>query len=502
MPIAEHVIHLESGRLAADTPASSVDRLVGRALAHGENGIVIHFHGGLVSYTKGTRTAEALQGEYLEAGAYPVFFLWESGVVETIVNNLGSISKEVFFKVSWKRLSNIVMRKLGQSDSQRAGGVLPPVDDADVQDAIDRALDDHDPTALEATAPPIDREIAELSDHEARILEAELALDFQLSAEIEKVSRGLRTPAEVQADAAARSGTVRVSTATLMDPAALDELVDRHDRAERGLLETAMLIRRLVSVAGGVVKRFITGRDHGFHATIVEELLRGLYLANAGGIVWGQMKTDTADAFGGDVAVHGGDAFLAALNQQLEPAAPPRIVLVGHSAGAVFVSEFLAHADEVLPPEVVFDVVLQAPAATFAKFSETLTTHRQRIAGFRMFSMDDEREQADQLVPFLYPHSLLYFVSGVVEGDVDMPLLGMQRFYDTADFPAPEHADLRAPRQFLGEADDRTVWSVTADDAPAGHQSQARKHGAFDDEDPATLASVKHIIRNGFEVCG
>ena len=36
-----------------------------------------------------------------------------------------------------------------------------------------------------------------------------------------------------------------------------------------------------------------------------------------------------------------------------------------------------------------------------------------------MFTMTDENEKKDRLVPVIYPHSLLYLVSGVVEPEVD-----------------------------------------------------------------------------------
>jgi pimeloyl-ACP methyl ester carboxylesterase len=499
VPVDEHVVHLEGGRLAADTPAAAVDQLVTRAIDHGGNGIVIHFHGGLVSYARGIATAETLHREYLAADAYPVFFVWESGVTETIVNNLGSVAKEAFFKLAWKRLTDIVLRKFGQTDEQRAGGALPPVDDEAVQAAIDRALDEEDPADLRATEPAV-APVAELTPAEEFLLEQELFLDPELRAEIQRISNALLTPEEVEQDVAARSGTVRGSTETLMDPAALSTLVDRPDPAERGVLEVAAMIRKLVSIGAKVIKRFAAGRDHGFHATIVEEILRALYAANVGGILWGQMKRDTADAFGGDPDAHGGDAFLAALNDRIDPADPPRIVLVGHSAGAIFVSRFIARADDLLPPAVVFDVVLEAPAATFAVAAKTISEHEGRIDGFRMFSMDDERERADSLVPFLYPHSLLYFVSGVVEDEVDMPLLGMERFHDPDDFPAAAHPDLATVRSFLARSADRAVWAVTARDSPPGLRTEARKHGDFDDRDPATLGSVKHIIRTGFGV--
>lgn len=498
MNVHDHVIHVENGKLASDTPVATVDGIVDRALAHGGKGIVVHFHGGLVSYDKGLATATKLHAEYLDADAYPIFFVWESGLVETVVNNLGQIGDEQFFKLAWKRLANIALRKAGQSIGQRAAGTLPAVDDLDVQAAIDAAVTTHDDAPLVASEPTIGDDVEELTEVEQFMLEQELTRDLELTLTIQQISNGLRTPTEVEADRTARSGTIRGSTETLMDPEVLDELVERPDPAERGFVTTVMMIKKVVSIGASVINRFVQHRDHGFHATVVEELLRGLYLANVGGVVWNQMKLDTADAFGDDEQAHAGTALLAALRDRIDPHDPPKITLIGHSTGAVYISELLGKADTVLPPSIRFGVVFEAPASTFEKASATVEQHAARISGFRMFCMDEERELDDRLVPVIYPHSLLYFVSGVVEPDADTPIIGMQRFHDRTDYPDGDYPEVGPARDFIAQSADRAAWSITDAQAPEGQRTAATKHGAFDDEDPATLASVKHIIENGF----
>jgi hypothetical protein len=498
VPIADHIVHLENGVLASDTPPAVVEHIVDAALSHGGNGLVLHFHGGLVKYSKGKSIAEKLCDEYLAAGAYPVFFVWESGLIETIINNLDQIGRESFFRLLWKRLANIALRKMGQDTTQRAANELPEVDDASVQAAIDTALATQDPALLLGGEPQVDATVAELTAVEGLALEAEFETDPELTMAIERISNGLRTPAEIEADRTRRAVTVQGSTETLMDPAALDALVDRPDPTQRGLISTGRMIKAIVAIAASVISRFGGGRDHGFHATVVEEILRELYLANAGHLIWSQMKQDTADAFGPDEDTHGGTAFLARLRYGLDGHAPPKVTLVGHSTGAVYISEFLDKADELLPPAVTFGVILEAPAASFVKTAATLRRHAARIDGFRMFTMSDERERADRLVPVLYPHSLLYFVSGVVEGDADTPIVGMQRFYDPARYPDVDFPAIAAVRSFVEADATRVAWSVTAGGTPVGFGTEATKHGAFDDEDAATLASVKHIIGRGF----
>jgi hypothetical protein len=497
MAVQNHVIHLENGRLAADTPPDAVRSLVGRALEHGGNGIVVHFHGGLVNYANGMATAESLHGEYLDAGAYPVFFVWESGLIETITNNLDQIRREEIFRLIWKRLVNIVLRKIGQSDTDRSFGVLPPIDDATVQTAIDRAVLADERLPLDQAEPAVPDGIEDLTEAERQTLMDELLLDPELPSAIEEISNGLRPPAQVEADMVSRAATVQGSSATLMDPRALDELVERPDPTSRGVVSTMTMIKAIVSIAARIIHRFTRGRDHGFHATVVEEILRGLYLANVGELIWTQIKQDTADAFGADETVHGGTAFLTALRDALGTDPPPHITLVGHSTGAVYISEFLDRVTEILPDTVRFGVVFEAPAATLAKAAATIESHSSRITGFRMFTMDDSHERQDRLVPVLYPHSLLYFVSGVVEPSADTPLVGMHRFYDPSRFPDGEFPAIKIVRDFVGHSDG-AAWSVTAPEAPLGWRSEATTHTAFDYEDRPTLSSVKQIIRNGF----
>ena len=91
MPM-DHEIHLENGHLAADSPTDHVSRLVRRALDEaGAGGIVLHFHGGLVSLPEGRAIAKRLTPFYCKSHAFPIFFVWESGLLETLGNNLGEL---------------------------------------------------------------------------------------------------------------------------------------------------------------------------------------------------------------------------------------------------------------------------------------------------------------------------------------------------------------------------------------------------------------------------
>src|ERR1051326_6028432 len=103
------------------------------------------------------------------------------------------------------------------------------------------------------------------------------------------------------------------------------------------------------------------------------------------------------------------------------------ITLVGHSTGAVYINNLINRAAQALP-NTKFNVVLLAPASRMDDFALVLGKHNNSIANFRMFSMTDASEAKDHLLGIIYPRSLLYFISGVLEGEADVPIVGMNRF--------------------------------------------------------------------------
>jgi hypothetical protein len=118
-----------------------------------------------------------------------------------------------------------------------------------------------------------------------------------------------------------------------------------------------------------------------------------------------------------------------------------------------------------------------------------------RIAGLRIFGMGDELERKDAILSAVYPASLLYFVSGVLEDDRDMPLLGMERYYG----PPYERAgfeDLAYVREFDFLKRQRAfAWSnVTGNE---GANCDMSSHGGWI-QSPQTLNSVLYIVRSGY----
>ncbi len=493
-----HHIHLQNGKFAGTSPDDLLQAFVQFAAAPPPQGWVVHFHGGLVSRASAVTTAELLLPKYEAAGAYPFFFVWESGPWETIRNNLRDISQEPFFQQLLIRLKQYLLPKLGVSPGAEES--LASTVEAMGQPEF---LAGEDVPFDELPVPPAGLSTTDISEAE---LERELANDpalkrayHELQARVAAAQRGTMTEAVIEGIPEPGVLPSPASQSDLFGPQAQGNAANE----SLGIGWAARTALVAVRVGRRVISRFIKQRDHGWYTTIVEELLRELYVDSIGStFFWKQMKKDTADAFGGDPLQQGGSAFLDQL-QKLVPSGttPPRVTLVGHSAGATFVSQFLLAAHRVLPKEFLFDVVLLAPAVDCELFSAAIDTNR--IRNIRVFGMSDSLESQDALLRPLsanlravYPRSLLYFVSGLLETVVDLPLVGMQRFYDKSHYASDSFPALKKVRGFLLHAPDRQVWSVA--DNGAGRQCTATHHGAFDDEDAATLASVMHIVRQGF----
>jgi hypothetical protein len=512
-----HAIHLENGHFSdqTETHAGDIDRMLDACFASPPTaGLAIHFHGGLVSLKSGKGIAHDLGAKYQEAGAYPVFFVWESGPVETIVNNWGDIAREPVFRELVRKGVEFALGKLG--DAIGAKGTAPaPVDPARVAADLDAWY-----AGTDAIPPYAGHEIrpaaagaraAAQPDYMYQMeIQANLEADPRFTTAVTEVANGLLAPAERESS---KGGGTRAATSTLMDPAALVDVADQPEPGQKGLITMAKLAVRVAKVVYRVTTRCLAGRDHGLYGTVVEEVLRGFYGDKLGqAVFWNQMKKDTEDAFDPAPAPAGreagGLALLQGLKTRLEAGHPaPRITLIGHSTGAIYICRFIERADQLLPAGVRFDIVLLAPAVDFKLFARTMADYPERVGGVRLFGMQDTVELADAmaqgglnptLARILYPHSLLYFVSGLLEGaEVDLPILGMARFFDRADlFTAPAYPEVDWTRAFLAQPPlRRTVWSVVAEGP--GCNSSSRLHGDFDN-DPPTVASVQHLLRHGY----
>ncbi len=498
----KHHINLRNGQFDGTSSADLTALFQNFAADAHKDHLVVHFHGGLNSKKVGLEAAKFLGENCYSSRAYPVFFIWESGLLEILRNNLGEIFDEKVFKRLLALVTQFALAKLNKGAGDR-GGRLELPSELEVQARLmqpDLTLKGEVEPFCEKNAQSLPLE-EHLEQQEKDQFAEALQDDFVLQEEAERIANSMQSTEEMaMQNVATRGARVQGSTQTLMSPDVLQEIRRESPGVEeRGLFTTGRIIAGGVRILERVVLRCARNRDHGLYPTIVEEILRELYLANAGEKIWSLMKQDTADAFGDDVALYGGTAFLEDLNAHWASGAQPRITLVGHSTGAHYICHFLRHAHERLPAEVKFDVVLLAPACDFRLLQETLQNYGDRIAGIRVFGMKDELERKDALInqlPHAYPRSLLYFVSGLLENEADKPLVGMQKFYlGGAPYNASAYPEIAAVNRYLSAKPNQVVWSSV--NGGNGLASESADHGDFDN-DTATLKSLGYILDNGF----
>jgi hypothetical protein len=427
--------------------------------------LTLHFHGGLVPEKKGMEVAERMFGEYSTAKSHPLAFVWETGLLTTLRDNLTSISKSKLFK----KLLTFVIKQAAKRvgiEIGRGGGTMTEAE-IQVELAKDRPFE-HLDRAVAARGGAEITSVQKLDDVQPEILE-------ELEADVDN--------AEFQALLDAERDTLAPDVAAAVTPGP----------GRGGLL---VIAKYLATITYRVVKRYVQKRNHEFYPTVVEEILREIYLADLGERLWGGMKKKAEqmwlpnDGLVGE-AQHAGTYFLDRLAAHLQRFPQLKVDAVAHSAGSVAVIHMLEAMKARHPTLKLRNVIFLAPACRLDLFHERLIPHvPARVAEFRMYTMSDEYERKDSLVRGVYTASLLYLISGILEQEVDTPIAGMHRFLQGSEpFNGNPYDESRA---FL-KAPGILVLAVTDQGAAAGLQSTATAHGDFD-EDVSTLGSLKHLI--------
>lgn len=458
-----------SGQLA--TSPAEVDALFANLKLQGSRKLTLYFHGGLVEESGGLATAKAMYEVLAQAGNYPVTFIWETGFLETVRTRLSTITASRLFR----KLLFLALRQAAKHLGGAIAGKGPGQDISNEE--IERELSKagrFDPYDEQARGNARTMTVEEL-DAALPEIEEELEEEIESDSELPEI---LSTPGEGVED-------LQVEVRTEIEGA---------DSARGAGI---FLVTTLAKVVYRTVKRFIQERDHGFYPTVVEELLRELYLAHFGEWVWGGMKSKAEEMWrpndelaGSDL--HAGSYFLSKMAEH-QAAEPGLLVdIVAHSAGSIATLHMLATAAARHPGLRVRHVVFLAPACTLKLFHEELVRHPDRCQTFHMFTMKDLAESRDRLLDPFYTRSLLYFISGVLETDVDTPLAGMERFLrGDPPFTGVPFDDIRT---FLNSAGlDRLILSVTEEGAAQGLRSLATSHHQFDD-DPETRSSLVFLL--------
>ena len=474
------------------TPAD-IDVLFKEIRLQSQTHLVIYVHGGRVSEDAGRVEAGHLMDTLSQVPyGHPLFVLWESSERDIIRHELSRVEADPLFGRLLRLLKLFLVSKLQASPTSVRGLSLPFASEQEVARRSKRDLQgtpsfsEHERATLE-----------ELTSAEEEQLGRLLWGDSDLRQSVDEIVGYLDLPG--------RGADV---TSTDLPLGSLTEVILEHLRAEvetegRSVLAVfGVLAKPAIQVVSRSIIRIRTRLDHGIHCTLVEELLRVFYGGKVGQYIWGAMKRKVHAAFANNEArsseaLHGGTYLLEQMAAYLaDSTAPPlRVSLVGHSAGTIFLCALLDCARTKLPQDFRFNqIVFMAPAVDYELCRRAVVEHTDRFDRFVLIALDDAAERHDAIAGSVYPRSLLYFVSGLLDGDATVPLVGLGRYIVAA--PPYEDLSIAAVRAFLDHHPAAHVIWARARKAqkevvlPASH---ARKHGDFP-RDPQTLASVLYFL--------
>lgn len=431
--------------------------------------LAVHFHGGLVKEQNGLGTAQSMYPVYQDGDAHALTFIWETGLIETISRNITQINDTKLIQKFLQYILRRLSKRLGVDVSGR--GPAEPMTLEEVKSELEKV------DKFEAIDDRARGGMALFGEEDIKQAEEEMVNELYL---------------DLQGDQDFVDSEERL----------LDETTHLKDQREQEIrpsgkgLDTMVLAKVLASVAYRVLWRFWKGRDHGIYPTTVEEILREFYLADFGEWVWSRMKDIAAGMWDPDSGPltddsHPGTYFLEKLKQHQADNPDFVVDFIGHSAGAIAICEMLKSASDADTLPKIRNIVFLAPACLTRLMHDEIVRREDRFEAFRMFTMKDEVEKKDHLVPSIYTRSLLYFISGVLEDEVDAPIAGIERFWTGAK-PFDDAYLVDTQNWLKAAGKNRSVLSVTMGGA-AGQESESETHGGFDD-DHATRKSLTHIV--------
>lgn len=464
--VASHCILSRNGRLSPEDSASLPGQ-VSSALASGKP-LLIWFHGGLVSTSDGIDAAKSITKHYESKDVSPLFFIWETGPATAIYDAVVALVRRKLGSGTIDLLSKLLNVKLEFGGGLGAAG-------------SDRF---------------------ELTAAEEEILLEAASLHPDIQAEAMRLALG--------------GATFSLNGVVEGDVKSPDKELDQKlngyfqkKKQERAAAEPefafdlggfllGVVARFVVDVAKAVLARYRSERQHTLKETIIEEALR---LVELGTETWTAIKKDAEAAFEND-AFAVGRRFVQELGRALQSDPNRRVILVGHSAGAIYICHFLQEWKRAGLTHKL-DVRFLAPAARFDLVQSTFESCGQLIGSLRYFALTDRQEREEALLggaPYIgsisiakniYMGSLLYLVAGSLEAEPDCPIFGMQRFIaNPPKLSNKERESVADVMEFIRAKDpDGIVWSTPTVLGNPGYVTWSARHGDFDD-DPNTRDSV------------
>lgn len=469
-----------SGDSNNDTTPQDVDAIINYLKQSNISNITFYIHGGLVKESDGMASAKVMGNVIKQANHHPVAIVWETGFIETLKERITTIHHTTIFK---KLLKFVIKRAGGRIGVEVGGKGVRTFTNSEIDSELGKEIPFEDYGFNESQKGFTTQEI-ENEDYFLDELEIEIEEDFESDPEVYEILK-------------------QIDESTLLDKEKL--IFNQESQQRKGIFSSAKFIKFVAIICFKVIKRHIKKRDHGFYPTIIEEILRELYIADFGAWVWKGMKDKAKEMwYPNDDQVglsrHSGTYFLEKL-ASLSNEQDITLNIIGHSAGSIVACHMLSAIDNRFSNVKLGKVVFLAPACRTDLFYKEILSKPDRYSELRIFTMSDAYEKKDALInsiPKFYPRSLLYFVSGLLEDkgkSYDQFILGMERFINWSSYTS-KFDQLNDISKFLNDAGkNRLVLSKSPNDAQEGLRTTAIDHGEFDN-DGAVHESIVHYLKH------
>jgi hypothetical protein len=378
----QHCIHFawEDGLLKSTGPKDAefstpkdVDDIFKKIEKSDKKHIAIYVHGGLVSSSQeGNSSPFHLRPENeilfnaLSPHTYPVYFIWETGVRETIQSLGTDFAKEVAqnpMDVLTKKMaevtSTVLFKKLMQY-LPKALAKKAKISGMGLSERSEiREVPIEDNLEFLAEYEPDETDYEEITDADKEEFYQRLSDDTEFMEYLGEIASSQEPgmgmmPTSRYPDYELLENTEWMyalqedAQANIYD----EELPRLVEEPGMGLnLSRGPIFKNVAFQIGELLARvairFVMKTSHGFVPTIVEEFCRMTYVKEISTIIWRQMKENARQAYDepGPQGHHGGRYFIEKLAGYLLAHPDTRITLIGHSAGTIHLSHFIACAD-------------------------------------------------------------------------------------------------------------------------------------------------------------
>lgn len=430
--------------------------------------ITLFFHGGLVPENEGFEIAERLSPVLREANTESIFIVWETGIWEA----LNSLIYGKFSSSKFKHSLDFIMRALGRflkiQKSFNING-FNKTNDLKTKESVNfnainfTSVESWVVSEFEKETPfsefkvPLGNVRGNFSTYHTMLKNRSAFLDADDDM-LDQIMKDMYEQEKKQS----QFNDSRIKANNLLFVPQFKFSLPK--------------LKLLQSIGKRVMSRIKKGSHHNVYAIVVEEILRSLFIGEIGESVWGNMKERGKKMWQANELQNIGNYFLEKLTEWKQSNPSVSINLIGHSAGSIAINHLLIKTKGSLDFE---RIIFLAPACRVNLFKKVFRTNEKLLQNLHIFYLSDKLEKNDSIFHIgkmrIYPHSLLYFVSGLLEGSsVDAPILGMQMHYSKLD------SELR-----------KLIHNYVSPNAC----TQSASHGDFDNEEK-TLQSIVDILQS------